>query len=913
MRKVLYSKYNHSRAPKYQTKTVIYCENDRKYIEKTPANELAEGHIAGFKDSYDKVKNLYPNISVIDTEFGENYVRYPYLNGISLDEYISNQKMNFDEMFNYINNIFDMVLKCDSKYISEFENNAQFAEIFGDVDCKDMVCIKPCNVDLIFDNLMMMENGAIVAFDYEWVFDFAMPKRYVEYRILCHFYDKNIEWLSPCYDFDEYIDRFGFSDIEKDTFRKMEDSFIKHVYTGGEAAFADQRYHIKRPVYKEVMDKYKDYDNVSREYQNTIVEYHKSVAEYQKVLDVLHSTEKEYLLTIDRLNEAVKIVSDLEQQLAATNARLNEMYMAYDALLNSKSWKVTKPIRWVKQGTISLRNNGVKSTARLVVNKLNKKKNITENITDNVAEQGQFANETKVSDEEYELQRNTIFDKNVKISVITPLFNTPEKYLKDMLDSLVNQTYSNWEHCIVNYSDEEHGYVDEICKAYQEMDDRFVYRIGNENKGISENTNECISYATGEYIALLDHDDILHSCALYEVVKAINEQDADFIYTDEIKFEEDITKGFAPNFKPEFSADELRAHNYICHFCVYAKDLLTQIGEYRKEFDGSQDHDIVLRLTECAKKIVHIPSILYFWRVHPGSVASGIEAKSYATDAGAAAVTEQMTRLGYDCYAESVINNIPLYRLKNKNTKIVKVSLIVWGVTEESQVNEKINQLMDKGVLVEKTICITEKKLKFDTDVNIISNVEKTLGNCLNKAMKKTNTEYSLILNANISTLSGEIGDELAIYNNREDICSISMRINNNGHILSGGVYVKDNESEFALRCIDKDINYGGYENIMMHTRNVSASMGIATFIRKKAWEILGGFNDSNDAVLDITYRGDGNYLNNLWVPFMCCDFETHELRLLVDEMLKGSSNIIQKYHHKEMYVSHKVFDYGLE
>ena len=99
MRKVLYSKYNHSRAPKYQTKTVIYCENDRKYIEKTPANELAEGHIAGFKDSYDKVKSLYPNISVIDTEFGENYVRYPYLNGISLDEYISNQKMNFDEMF----------------------------------------------------------------------------------------------------------------------------------------------------------------------------------------------------------------------------------------------------------------------------------------------------------------------------------------------------------------------------------------------------------------------------------------------------------------------------------------------------------------------------------------------------------------------------------------------------------------------------------------------------------------------------------------------------------------------------------------------------------------------------------------------------------------------------------------------
>lgn len=231
-----------------------------------------------------------------------------------------------------------------------------------------------------------------------------------------------------------------------------------------------------------------------------------------------------------------------------------------------------------------------------------------------------------ISDGERENQKNRKFLAPVSFSIITPLYNTPENYLRELLESLQKQTYPKWQLCLADGSDKEHEYVGEICREYASKDSRICYEVLEENKGISENTNECLKFATVDYIGLLDHDDILHESALYEMMKVIEEEKADFLYSDEVKFSGKIEDASDFNFKPGFGKDELRAHNYICHFTVFKKSLLDQIGQaYRPEFDGSQDHDMVLRLTEKAEKIVHIPKVLYYWRVHPQSVSMNLD------------------------------------------------------------------------------------------------------------------------------------------------------------------------------------------------------------------------------------------------------------------------------------------------
>ena len=207
---------------------------------------------------------------------------------------------------------------------------------------------------------------------------------------------------------------------------------------------------------------------------------------------------------------------------------------------------------------------------------------------------------------ELDQQRKTKFNNDIKISIITPLYNTPKKFLQELVESVEQQTYSNWELCLADGSDKEHSYVGDFCRKKMIKDSRIHYHALKENKGISDNTNECIKLATGNYIALLDHYDLLHPSALFEVAKVIDKQGADFIYTDETKFRKSIHSIDNPyyfNLKPGFSKYDLRAHNYICHLTVFSKSLLdTEPVFYRHEFDGSQDHDMVLRMTEKAKK-----------------------------------------------------------------------------------------------------------------------------------------------------------------------------------------------------------------------------------------------------------------------------------------------------------------------
>ncbi len=237
-----------------------------------------------------------------------------------------------------------------------------------------------------------------------------------------------------------------------------------------------------------------------------------------------------------------------------------------------------------------------------------------------------------------------VSDAGITFSILVPVYNTPEKYLREMISSVQAQTYRNFELILSDASDKEHSYVENVCLSYAKDDQRIIYRHHDKRLAISENTNEALSLAGGDYVAFLDHDDKLMLSALAENARAIKETNADVLYSDEYTFLRDDPLNVGTFFfKQDFSLYDLRGLNYVCHFLVVRRRLVNELGGLRNTYDGAQDHDLILRLAHRTGNIVHIPKLLYRWRDHSDSTASGAAAKSYVTEAGRAAVEAELT------------------------------------------------------------------------------------------------------------------------------------------------------------------------------------------------------------------------------------------------------------------------------
>ena len=311
----------------------------------------------------------------------------------------------------------------------------------------------------------------------------------------------------------------------------------------------------------------------------------------------------------------------------------------------------------------------------------------------------QHGTESFPSAEEAQRQRETRFDRSVRFSILVPLYNTPEKFLRQAIESVTAQTYSGWELCLADGSDAEHGEVGRICREYGAKDERIRYRKLAKNEGISGNTNACLDMATGEYIALFDHDDVLHPSVLYEYMKVICEQGADYIYCDEATFQgnKTIDDMITLHFKPDFAPDNLRANNYICHFSAFDRKLLECMPLFRSEFDGSQDHDMILRLTAKARCVVHVPKLLYYWRSHAGSVASDINAKSYAIEAAKGAVAASLRQQGFDNFEITSTKAFEtIFRIKYEILGNPKVSIVIPNKDHLEDLQRCITSILDK-------------------------------------------------------------------------------------------------------------------------------------------------------------------------------------------------------------------------
>ena len=376
------------------------------------------------------------------------------------------------------------------------------------------------------------------------------------------------------------------------------------------------------------------------------------------------------------------------------------------------------------------------------------------------------------NEDELEKQKTTKFTYAPKISVVVPMYNTDEKFFQDLIESLNNQTYANWELCLADGSPKKN----ENLEKYYEKNKKIKYNFLGKNEGISENTNEAIKMATGDYVGFLDHDDILSEEALFQVVKVINQDlKTDFIYTDEDKIDENYER-FEPYFKPDYSPETLECNNYITHFVVVKKEIIEKIGKLNSEFNGAQDFDFVLRATKVANKITHISKVLYHWRVHKNSTAYIADTKNYAFEAGKKVIEADLKREGKSATVEFGQEVPGIYKIKyevignpkvsilipNKdNIKLLKkciTSILKFTTYENYEINIIENNSEKKETFKYYEELVKNSKIKilnFNKHTVFDINGEKSLENkTLSKGLEKNNIEKNI---ENIETKENEL------------------------------------------------------------------------------------------------------------------------------------------------------------
>lgn len=351
------------------------------------------------------------------------------------------------------------------------------------------------------------------------------------------------------------------------------------------------------------------------------------------------------------------------------------------------------------------------------------------------------------------------------ISILIPVYNVPVKYLKECINSVLNQTYQNFEICICDDASTNEDVI--IClQEFEEFDERIKVVYNRENSHISSASNSALKLCSGEFVGLLDNDDLLSKHALSEVVKALNfNKELDFIYSDEDKIDLD-GKRFNPNFKPDYSPDLLISCNYICHFSVLRTSLIRQVGGFEVGLEGVQDHDLFLKVVEKTSNIYHIPKILYHWRIIEGSTGLSIDNKEYIRKAGHKMITQTLKRrnLAGKITNQGLIASMYVVDYENSMEKVsiiipTKDSFDVLKVCLESIYNKTTYSnfeiiLVDNGTTCEKTLKLIleyENKDNFKT-LKIDKEFNYSLLN--NEAAKIASGDYLLLLNNDVEVIT---------------------------------------------------------------------------------------------------------------------------------------------------------------
>lgn len=475
-------------------------------------------------------------------------------------------------------------------------------------------------------------------------------------------------------------------------------------------------------------------------------------------------------------------------------------------------------------------------------------------------------------------QENKIYPYMPLISIIVPVYNTDDKLLKEMLESVIAQSYKKWELCLADGSDSDHDYVGKTIARFMSNDNRIKYIRLVKNLGISGNTNAAIEMSTGDYIALLDNDDLLSQGALYEVVDAINETNADFLYSDEATFNIKPSDSDSMHFKPDFSPDYLRALNYICHLSVIKKSLALEVGLYNPQYDGSQDYDFTFRVTEKAKKIHHISKPLYYWRIHAGSVADDISAKPYAYDAAKRAVEAHLNRVGLSgevVYSKAVPAMRVIYDIQEKPL----VSIIIPTCDHFDLLKQCLDSIFALSTYENYEIVICENNSKdpktFEYYDSISDNPKIKIikyegsfnfSKINNFARKYALGTHLLFLNNDIKIITPEWIEEMLMFTQRPDVGACGIKLLYPDDTVQHGGIAMGVCGCAANLCPLYPRDHEGYMSRLAVASNMSACTAACLMVTAADFDEVGGFDEElavsfNDVDLCLKLRELGRLI----------------------------------------------------
>ena len=476
------------------------------------------------------------------------------------------------------------------------------------------------------------------------------------------------------------------------------------------------------------------------------------------------------------------------------------------------------------------------------------------------------------------------------ISILTPLYNTPEPYLREFLDSFVDQTAPNGQLCLADASDAEHDAVKRIVKEYQAKNQRIVYKK-IENKGIAANTNAAASLATGDYLALADHDDILAPHAMYTMGKAIlqlrerGEPDG-FLYSDEALFSKSIQRPIVAHFKPDYAPDYLLCCNYICHLAVFQKALWDAVGGERPECDGSQDHDLFLGLIEQVGGAAHVPQVLYYWRVHAGSTSGGTEAKPYVAAAAKKALADHLARTGRTGTVEDGL--FPsTYRVKWDIEGDPKVSILIPNKDHTDDLEKCLQSIWKKTtwdnyeiIVIENnstdpaTFAYYEKAKQRYDGLKVVTYPEKgfNFSGINNFGRKAAAGDYLLLLNNDVEVRNGDWLTELlrqCAHKGGAAICGAMLyypdeTLQHAGVITGLGGYAGHSHKY-------KQKGGSGYLFRIATVQDFSAVTGACLLVKASVYDEVGGLDEQfavafNDVDFCLRVRDAGCRI--AWTPY---------------------------------------------
>jgi len=603
--------------------------------------------------------------------------------------------------------------------------------------------------------------------------------------------------------------------------------------------------------YYRVLD---DYITIARERDGLVTERDNLEMERNSL------TEERDRLIIEKNNLVAERDSVIVERDELITDR-NELVIERDGLINSRSWRFTKPLR--KFGIFARRNRALYLFAKglLSIKRIGIKGTIKKIVSHNKRRQlSSYKAETLLSESERVMQENMLFQEKIKISIISPLYNTPDQFLRQLIDSVKAQTYSNWELCLADGSDEAHKDVKRICEDYSREDNRIKYKKLERNLGISGNSNKALEMATGDYLGFLDHDDMLLPSALYENALAIQETSADVLYSDEEFTDVDGIKHYYPFYKPDWSRDMLYSQMYICHLLVVKKEILDKTGWFNSEFDGSQDYDLMLRLSEHTELIYHIPKLLYSFRAVPTSTSINADSKPYAQDAGLNALNAHLLRrynhmahaypcsdlFVYDTRFDTMQDNplvsiiIPM-RDKAELTDQCIQSIITKSTYKNFEIIVIDNNSLEQGTfdwfckIKEQESRVAVIKADFDFNWSKLNNY----------GIKYANGAVYIFLNNDTTIMTGDWIERLCENALREDIGAVGpLLLFDDGTIQHAGVIVgMGGWAEHVFRGMQPVNARSPYVSPTVN-RNVLALTGACMCISKKNMEKIGLFSE---------------------------------------------------------------------